>query len=369
VVDAITTAVNNGEKIAISSDKTYLTLYVKYFSTYIIGYSNSSSSSLSSSGSSTASSYAISVTAGPGGSISPGGSVSGSVSVTKGKSQTFIITADEGYNISDVLVDGKSVGAVSSYTFTEVTEKHTIEAVFAKGTGLPYYLDNNGAKVFIGFASDAEGTMKYIAPKGETVLFRKNPKSFTDIAGHWGKACINFVTEREIFVGTGSNVFSPDTGMTRAMFAAVIGRLYERSYGELTASTKHTFTDVKYDAYYGDYIDWAAENKIIIGVGGRLFEPNREITRQEMAEILYRFAEFLGISGTNTEKTQLSYPDTPDISSWATEAALYCQQAGIITGRGGNFAPKATATRAEAASILQRFIEATTATKGTVPAV
>lgn len=226
-----------------------------------------------------------------------------------------------------------------------------------KPVALPYYVEN-GKEVFVGLAKDASGTMKYIAPEGVTVLFRENPKSFNDIAGHWAKDNIDYVTERELFLGTGDGNFSPQSGMTRAMFATVIGRLYERSYGKLLQKDDCKFTDVGNDAYYKAYINWASENNIITGIGGGLFKPDREITRQEMAAILYRFAEFLSVSPSGLEKTQLNYPDAAGISSWAEEAAGYCQQTGIITGRlGGNFVPQGTATRAEVAAILQRFIE------------
>jgi uncharacterized repeat protein (TIGR02543 family) len=222
---------------------------------------------------------------------------------------------------------------------------------------LPYYVENS-KEIFIGFAMDAEGTMKYIAPEGVTVLFRENPKDFSDIAGHWAKSNIEFVTERELFLGIGDDKFSPQWGMTRAMFATVIGRLYERSYGEILKKGGDNFIDVDNDSYYAAYIDWASENNVITGIGGGLFKPDQEITRQEMAAILYRFAEFLSVLPSGLEKTQLNFPDAAGISSWATEAAVYCQQTEIITGRsGGNFVPQGTATRAEVAAILQRFIE------------
>jgi len=234
----------------------------------------------------------------------------------------------------------------------------TPAAIEVKKPGaLPYYVEN-GKVVFIGLSKDVSGTMKYIAPDGVTVLFRENPKSFNDIAGHWAKENIDYVTERELFLGTGNGNFSPQSGMTRAMFATVIGRLYERSYGELLQKDDNNFTDIDKDSYYAAYIDWASENNIISGTGGGLFKPDREITRQEMAAILYRFAEFLSVLPSGLEKTQLNYPDAAGISSWAAEAAGYCQQTGIITGRlGGNFVPQGTATRAEVAAILQRFIE------------
>jgi hypothetical protein len=227
-------------------------------------------------------------------------------------------------------------------------------AAYDEAAGLPYYVDSDGNEVFVGFAANG----KYIAPSGVTVLFMQNAKSFTDAESHWAKDYIGFVTGRELFNGTGDNRFSPDAGMTRAMFAAVIGRLYERSYGEITALSDHAFTDCDYDGYYGKYVDWAAENGIINGVGGGLFEPNREITREEMAATLYRFADFLGVLPGNMG-TALAYPDAGDISGWAENAALYCQTAGIITGRGGgNFVPQGTATRAEVAAIIERFAEA-----------
>ncbi len=327
-----------------------LYVYANQFSTYAVGYSTITGTNYVSP---SATSYPITVSTGTGGSISP----SGTVNVTHGSDKTFTITANNGYTVSDVLVDGKSVGAVTSYTFSSVTASHTISAVFTTSSGLPYYLGADGNKVFVGFASDKSGTMKYIAPDGKTVLFIPNPKSFTDISGHWAKSYIDFVTEREIFVGTGDNAFSPDTGMTRAMFATVIGRLYERSYGALTASDTHAFTDCNYDSWYGKYIDWCSKNNIIEGIGGGHFEPDREITRQEMAAILYRFAAFLKVSGERSG-TLLSYPDSADIASWAQDAALYCQQTGMIVGRvGGRFAPQETATRAEVATILKRFIE------------
>lgn len=306
---------------------------------------------------STARRYTITAAAGNGGSISPGGSAS----VTSGWSKTFTITADEGYTISDVLVDGESVGAVGSYTFSNVTAAHIISAVFEKvrkaSENLPFYYNGSGDRVFIGFAAETDGAMRYIAPDGATVLFQENTKTFTDTGSNWAKNYIEFVTEREIFLGTGSNAFSPDSGMTRAMFAAVVGRLYEGSYGKIEAVSPHAFTDCDYDDYYGKYVDWAAENGILGGYGNGKFGPGDPVTREQMAAILYRFADFLGVLPKDMD-TELTYPDAEGISSYAKNAALYCQGIGIITGRkDGKFVPQGTATRAEVATIIQRFIE------------
>ncbi len=345
-----------GEGYMLNTTDNQIIIWAQNFSTYAIAYSIGSTPGSPSGGTSgSVASYSITVSAkGTGGSISP----SGNVSVANGGSKTFTITPDKGYVIADVLVDGKSVGAVSSYTFSSITAAHTLSVVFAKAAGLPYYYDGSGKKVFIGFASDHSGTMQYIAPAEKTVLFQENPKSFIDISGHWGKSYIDFVTEREIFVGTEDKIFSPDTGMTRAMLATVIGRLYERSYGELKTTGAHAFTDCNYDSWYGSYIDWCSEKGIIQGVGSSRFEPNREVTRQEMAAMLYRFAQILKTSKDIPAGSELSYSDKAEIASWAQDAALYCQETLIITGRnGGNFAPKEIATRSEVAAILKRFIE------------
>lgn len=340
------------EGYMLDAEGNQIVIWAQNFSTYAVAYGTVGTPPVLGS---TSASYTLTAIAGIGGSISP----AGTIALTQGGNQTFAIKPDEGYAISDVTVDGKSVGAVGSYTFVSVAEAHTIKAEFSKmkAAGLPYY-EEGGSKAFIGFATDASGTMKYIAPSGKSVQFQANPKAFSDIATHWGKSYIDFVTEREIFVGTSDRIFSPDAGMTRAMLATVIGRLYERSYGPLSATDKNVFTDVDDDSWYGAYLDWAADNGIIQGVGGTRFEPDRQVTRQELAAMLYRFAQFIKADTSMLADKTLSYSDATAIDAWASQAALYTQQAGIITGRIDNaFAPKETATRAEVAAMLQRFIE------------
>lgn len=222
---------------------------------------------------------------------------------------------------------------------------------YDESVGIPYYLGNNGDKLFIGFAANG----KYIAPEGVNIFVMHNSKYFSDVSGHWAFRFIDFVTEREVFLGNGSNTFSPNTEMTRAMFATVVGRLFERSYGELSPSGEHAFADCDYEAYYGKYIDWASENSIISGYGNGRFGPDDPITREQMAAILHRFSAFLGLPADS--EPMLSYPDANTISDYAKQAALYCQTTGIIDGRsGGFFAPRETASRAEVATMIQRFI-------------
>ena len=275
------------------------------------------------------------------------------------RDQLFIVHKSDDGTVMTLTSSLKQIGGVWYLVFdaTEFSPYALVVSNLASydtAAGLPYYLDGSGNKVFIGFAVNG----KYLAPDGVTVLFTPNPKNFMDISTHWSKTYIDFVTEREIFVGTGTNVFSPDTGMTRAMFATVIGRLYERSYGKISISDARVFTDCNYDDYYGKYVDWAAKNSIIQGVGGGLFQPDRQVSRQEMATMLYRFAEFIQLTASTSTDATLNYSDASSIASWAEDAALYCQETGIITGRtGGSFAPGETATRAEVTAIIQRFVE------------
>ncbi|MDF3002837.1 MAG: hypothetical protein K0Q48_2956, partial [Bacillota bacterium] len=187
-----------------------------------------------------------------------------------------------------------------------------------------------------------------------TIAFRENPKNFTDNTIAWAKPSIDFVTERELFLGTIQDIFSPNESMTRAMFVTVIGRLYERSYGRITGT--NTFSDVDENQYYAKYVAWANENGIIKGIGENKFAPSDNVTREQMAVIMLNFADFL--DKANVSGVSLGYTDSPRISAWATDGAKYCQETKVITGRdGGSFAPQENATRAEVAAVIERFIK------------
>lgn len=269
---------------------------------------------------------------------------------------TITASGANGAMLKSLTVNGIEFKSGSTY---EVFANTEIKAVFENA--LPYYLDADENKVFIGLSYDSNGNgvwdaREYIIPSGKKVMFAENEKDFVDIENHWGLDMIDFVTEREIFVGTSANIFSPDTHITRAMFVAAIGRLYERSYGQLESSGSRTFADCNYDDYYGKYVDWAAENGIVKGYNEETFMPNRAISRQEMATLIYNFAQFMDAL-PETPDTELKYTDSDEISDWAKQAALFCQTTEIIKGVGGGvFAPNDTSTRAQAAGILKNFI-------------
>ncbi|MFD1887160.1 DUF4073 domain-containing protein [Paenibacillus wenxiniae] len=365
------TTAPSSEGFMVTPDQQQVIIFSQNFSTYAIASDSSTTPTVISGGGgggfTSGAAYPITVIPSAGGTISP----SSLLSVPQGSNQTFTFTPDKGYVIKDVLIDGKSVGAVSSYTFKNVVAAHTVKVVFvattgmttptdtnvSTGEGLPYYMNGN-QKVYIGFAATINGQMKYIAPAGKEVRFQPNAYSFSDMNGSWATAPVSFVTDREIFLGTGDGKFAPNQGMTRAMFAAAIGRLYERSYGTLKLSGASPFKDVSSNSWYGTYVNWAAQNGIIQGMSSTAFEPNRNITREEMAALLYRFASFMKVNNTiNTDQT-LTFTDAGSIGAWAKPAVQFFSQKNIINGRSKTqFAPKQTATRAEAAAVLEGFIK------------
>lgn len=177
--------------------------------------------------------------------------------------------------------------------------------------------------------------------------------AFTDMQSHWAKEYVEAVVERGLFNGTSATAFSPNESMTRAMFVTVIGRL---AGVDAEGSAATAFTDVKSDSYYTPYVAWAAENDIVEGTTAATFDPDRAISRQEMAVLLSRYAEFADITLKDGEA--VSFADSDEISAYAKDAVEAMAKAGLLNGVGDNrFAPDDTATRAEVAALLARFIE------------
>ncbi len=220
---------------------------------------------------------------------------------------------------------------------------------------LPYYVQG-GQRVFAGYAALQGGRMVYRAPQGSTVCYATNPKDFSDVQGHWAQDAIRFTAERELLQGTGGGAFSPNAGMTRAMFVTVLGRLQQSATGEsITAAC--TFADVPADAYYAPYVGWAQARGIVTGRAGNRFAPDDVVTREEMAVLLQRFAQATG-SMPAPQNQAIRFFDSASISPWAAEAVTAMQRAGVLQGDARNhFSPQAAATRAEAAVTLQRLIE------------
>ena len=250
--------------------------------------------------------YTIKATAGAGGSISP----TGSVSVREGRDQTFTITPDKSYAVSNVKIDGKSIGAVKSYTFENVRRTHTIEVIFMKANGNPqtgvfvdvatgsYYEDAVDWAVENGITQGTDAT--HFAPDGictraQAVAFlwraAGSPKlktrtmPFTDVpADSYYYDAVLWAVENGIAKGTSDTTFSPDATCTRAQIVAFLWR----SEKSPAAGTANPFADVKSTAYYADAVLWAVKENIAKGTTNTTFSPDADCTRAQIVTFLWR---------------------------------------------------------------------------------
>ena len=250
--------------------------------------------------------YTIKATAGAGGSISP----SGSVSVREGRDQTFTITPDKGYAVANVKIDGKSIGAVKSYTFENVRRTHTIEVIFVKTNGNPqtgvfvdvatgsYYEDAVDWAVENGITKGTDNT--HFSPDGictraqaVTFLWRAagSPKPetrampFTDVpVGSYYYDAVLWAVENGITKGTSNTTFSPNMTCSRAQIVAFLWR----SEKSPAAGTANPFADVKSTAYYADAVLWAVKEDITKGTTNTTFSPDADCTRAQIVTFLWR---------------------------------------------------------------------------------
>ena len=213
--------------------------------------------------------------------------------------------------------------------------------------------------VFTGWFTDKECTKAYDFSQkvnGNLSLYAGwsavTETSFTDVKGHWAEAAVNFVVSQNLFNGTSDTLFSPDGKMTRAMLVTVLWRLD----GKPQPATASAFNDVAKDAYYAEAVAWANANGIVKGYSNMEFAPNDNITREQMAAVLYRYAEFKGYAVT--ERADLKgYSDYNKISAYALDSLSWANSVGLINGRTqSTLVPQGNATRAEVATILQRFV-------------
>ena len=249
--------------------------------------------------------YTIKATAGTNGSISP----SGWTSVRDGWDQTFTITPDKGYAVAKVLVDGKSVGAVKSYTFKNVTKDHTIEAIFMKSNG--------------------------------------NPQTgvFVDVAeGSYYEEAIDWAVEKGVTNGVSSNMFAPNDPCTRAQIVTFLWR----AAGSPAPKSMSSFTDVPADAFYAKAVAWAVENGITSGTGESKFSPNATCTRAQSVTFLYRASGSPAVSGS------AEFSDVATNAYYA-DAVAWAAKKGITTGIGGGlFGSDNDCTRGQIVTFLWR---------------
>ena len=328
--------------------------------------------------------YTITVTQSAGGTISPA-----TATVTEGEDKTFTITANKGYEITDVLVDGVSEGKVESYTFYDVKANHTITASFTKIPVEPKMhtvtLDPNGGSIgektiavehgkttvlptpnhagsyrFLGwFDKDGKQYTALTAITADVTLIAhweytggipvnpvnpvkpqkpvepSKPEGYYDVSvGDWYYDAVSYVSENGLMTGVSNGKFNPDGTVTRAMVWTVLARMD----GENTDGGS---------AWYSKAQAWAMETGVSDGT-----DPMGSITREQLAAMLYRFEGSPKVSGSLS-----AYPDANTVSDWAKDAMIWATQEGIINGIGGKLSPKTGATRAQLAAMLMRMDE------------
>ena len=248
-----------------------------------------------------------------------------------------------------VNLNGETISVAIPYTPAKNEKTGNLYAVYVDKTGKVEWLTKSS------YDADQKAVIFEAAHFSIYGVGYKNPvPNFTDINGHWAKEHILFTVSRGLFSGTGKTTFSPNTTLTRGMFVTALGRLA----GINPADYKNgKFTDVKTDAYYAPYVNWAASKGIVNGTGATTFAPDNKITREQMAVIMKNYADKMGYSIPKTLEA-VTFADNAQISSWAKDAVKAMQQAGVLSGKANNlFDPKGNATRAEAATVLHRFVE------------
>ena len=244
----------------------------------------------------------------------------------KGATITITLSPDKGYKLDKLTVtdgSGKTVSTVKKsdtvYTFTMPASAVKVGVSYVKATETP----------------------------SET--------KFNDVsANDWFASAVDYVTGKGMMNGTADNTFSPKANTTRGMVVTVLYRLENQP-----STSAASFTDVASGAYYANAVAWANANGIVSGYGSGKFGPNDKVTREQLAAILYRYAQYKKYDVSVGEDTNiLSYDDAQSISSYAIPAIQWACGAGVVTGKSGSkLDPKGNATRAEVAAMLMRFCE------------
>ena len=289
--------------------------------TYTFKYSKpSSGGSSGSSGGSSSNTFNVTTSA-----VNNGGVNASPSKAAKGKTITITLSPDKGYKLDKLTVtdgSGKSIATTKKsdtvYTFTMPASQVKVGVSYVK-------IDSEPAQT----------------------------TGYSDVAANdWFADAVQYVSDKGMMNGTGKNTFGPQLTTTRGMIVTVLYRLEKEP-----AASAASFTDVASGEYYTNAVAWANANGIVSGYGNGKFGPNDTITREQLAAILYRYAQFKKF-GTSASADLNSYVDAQSVSSYAVPAVQWACGAGIVNGKTGNkLDPKGSATRAEVAAMLMRFCE------------
>ena len=245
---------------------------------------------------------------------------------SKGSTVTVTVKPDEGYELDELTVTDKNGDSVKltdkgdgKYTFQMPASKVTVEAVFTA-----------------------------VEPEPEGL-------PFTDVTSRdWFYDAVAYVYDKGMMEGTTDTTFAPTMNLTRSMIAQVLYNLEERPEAPGAAG----FPDVAAGAWYADAVNWAAARGIVKGYDTGAFGPEDSVTREQLAAILYRYAQAKGYDTTQGGMAVREFSDSASISDWAQEAMAWAVNAQVLSGKGnGVLDPQGTATRAEVAQMLMNFGE------------
>jgi hypothetical protein len=232
------------------------------------------------------------------------------------------------------LKTGETADGVTVWYLSDDGKLERMACTYDKATGLATFATSHLSNYVVGY--DAW----------------QNP--FTDVkTGDWFYDAVRYAVEKELFNGTSETTFAPNADMTRAMLVTVLHRLE----GRPAVTGTNSFSDVKSGEWYTDAVIWATANGIVGGYGNDLFGTDDPITREQMATMLLRYAEYKKYDTAKANDLAV-FTDANGIASYALDAMKWANAEGLITGRTATtLAPTGTATRAEVATILMRFAE------------
>lgn len=268
----------------------------------------------------------ITATSSSGGTLTASGGGSGQMTFEQGSDVTFIPRANRGYQLADLVIDGESCGPMKSYTFQNLTEDHTIHAVFELTPPPSYSTCDHGRDCPLSKFSDLQ------------------PNA-------WYHDAVHYCMDQVLMNGTGGGRYSPSAKADRATLVTVLWQAAGCPYTPTTGSLSKPFKDVSSRAWYYKPVCWALHNGITSGYSNGNFGPNDRITREQVVTMLWQYA-----GRPDYTINRMPYVDTWAVSDYAWNAMLWATENQIISGKENNrLDPKGYASRAEIAQMIMGF--------------
>ena len=259
---------------------------------------------------------------------------------------TLTITPDDGYEVDKIEIVDDEGDKIDAKKVEDKDDKYT------------FRMANCDVTVTVTFKEEGKTTED--TDKEEDKDDEETTElNFTDVKeSDWFFKGVEYVVDKDIMSGVSENEFAPSGKLTRAMLVQMLYNMESRP----ACDAENAFMDVPVGQWYTDAVIWANDAKIVSGMGEGLFAPNMEITREQMVAMLYNYAKYKGYDVTASADLS-AFADTASVSAWAQPAMQWAVAEGYISGMGDSqLAPQGTATRAEIASVIMRFMEATAET-------